>query len=149
MKAGRVVQRPWTDELRARIDRVLDGQGVVDRADLVDTQTMAVPVNGQGVRLVEVRGIERGYPFYGAPELAGGVAYSHALVEQHGFVAVAIQPAQWIRIIRGIFRTRIAAIVATPVEAMARTFKHDVAGIERGKTRRRFPDFPRQTGRAN
>jgi len=82
-------QRPWTDELRARIDRVLDGQGVVDRADLVDTQTMAVPVKGQGVRLVEVRGIEKGYPFYGAPELAGGVAYSHALVEHHG---VLVQP---------------------------------------------------------
>ena len=41
------------------------------------------------MRLVEVRGIEKGYPFYGAPELAGGVAYSHALVENHG---VLVQP---------------------------------------------------------
>ena len=85
-------QRPWTDELRARIEGLLNGQGVVGRSDLVDTQTMAVPVDGQGgsgVRLVEVRGIERAYPFYGTPELAGGQPYSHALVENHG---VLVQP---------------------------------------------------------
>ncbi|HUL75450.1 MAG TPA: FtsX-like permease family protein [Vicinamibacterales bacterium] len=85
-------QRPWTDELRARIDQMLQHEPVRDRQELVDTQTMAVPMDGQGggvVRLVEVRGIEAAYPFYGAPELEGGVAYSHALVEQHG---VLVQP---------------------------------------------------------
>ncbi len=82
-------QRPWTDDLRARIDQVLEGRGVTDRSDLVDTQTMAMRVDGQGVRLVEIRGIEQGYPFYGKPELAGGVPYSHALVENHG---VLVQP---------------------------------------------------------
>ncbi len=85
-------QRPWTDDLRAQIDRLLDGRGVVDRTEVVETQTMAVPADEQksnAVRLVEVRAIEKGYPFYGAPELAGGAPYSHQLVEQHG---VLVQP---------------------------------------------------------
>ncbi|MFI5177843.1 MAG: ABC transporter permease, partial [Vicinamibacterales bacterium] len=85
-------QRPWTEELRARIDQMLEREPVRERMQLVDTQTMAVPMEGQGtgaVRLVEVRGIEAAYPFYGAPELEGGAAYSHALVEQHG---VLVQP---------------------------------------------------------
>ncbi len=78
-------QRPWTDDLRAQIDRTLDGRGVLDRTEVVETQTMAVPVApGGGIRLVEVRAIEKGYPFYGAPELADGTPYSHALVEHQG-----------------------------------------------------------------
>jgi putative ABC transport system permease protein len=85
-------QRPWTDELRARIDKMLETEPVRERMQLVDTQTMAVPQEGQGagvVRLVEVRGVEAGYPFYGAPELEGGAAYSHTLLEHHG---VLVQP---------------------------------------------------------
>ena len=89
-------QRPWTDELRAQIDRALEKQGVLARTELVDTQTMAVPVdvgggapNGAKVRLVEIRGIEKDYPFYGVPELAGGMTYSHDLVANHG---VIVQP---------------------------------------------------------
>ncbi len=93
-------QRPWTDELRAQIDRALEGQGVLARTELVDTQTMAVPFDAGGgaagsaptgarVRLVEIRGIEKDYPFYGVPELAGGVPYSHDLVAGHG---VIVQP---------------------------------------------------------
>lgn len=85
-------QRPWTPELLTQIDQALDGRGVRDRTEIVDTQTMAMPVGGENpgaVRLVEVRGIESAYPFYGSPEIAAGTPYSHALVEQHG---VLVQP---------------------------------------------------------
>ncbi len=63
------------------------------------------------------------------------------LVEQHGLFAVAVKPAQRIRVVRRIFVAGIAAIVAAAVEAMARTFEHGVGGIERRDARRAFPRF--------
>ena len=48
---------------------------------------MAAAEGGKGtgrVRLVELRGVAPGFPFYGAIELAGGQPYSHALVAQRG-----------------------------------------------------------------
>ena len=74
--------RPWTRRRRARIDqRARRPAGVLDRADVVETQTMAARRRDgtRAVRLVEVRGVEAGFPFYGALELAGGAPYSHAL----------------------------------------------------------------------
>ncbi len=87
--ADLVVQsnRPWTDDTRGRLDAVLATARVEARTELVETQTMAVAEGGKGtgrVRLVELRGVAPGFPFYGAIELAGGQPYSHALVAQHG-----------------------------------------------------------------
>src|SRR5262249_55202732 len=58
--------------------------------DVIETQTMASAVDGQGsdqVRLVELRGVERDYPYYGGIELEGGTPYSHDLLVGHGAVA--------------------------------------------------------------
>ena len=65
---------------------------VATSADVVDTQTMAAAAGDAGtgaVRLVEVRGMPPGFPFYGALELEGGAAYTHALLENRG---VLVQP---------------------------------------------------------
>ena len=53
---------------------------------------MAAPLEGQGtgqVRLVELRGVEPAFPYYGAIELEGGGRFSHDLVRDHG---VVVQP---------------------------------------------------------
>lgn len=85
-------QRPFTDAVLARFDTLLGRLAVSDTADLVETQTMASPPAGQGsglVKLVELRGVETGFPFYGRIELADGGIFTHDLVANHGAV---VQP---------------------------------------------------------
>jgi putative ABC transport system permease protein len=87
--ADLVVQsmRPWTDEVRARLDELLHAPGVLGTTDVVETSTMAAPLapdGGGAVRLVELRAVEGAFPFYGALELADGRVYSHALLTHHG-----------------------------------------------------------------
>ena len=84
-------QRPWTDELRARINTLTSPAAVTATADVIDTQTMAAPLEGQGsgqVKLVELRGVEEGFPFYGQIDLETG-PYSHAFLADRGAV---VQP---------------------------------------------------------
>jgi putative ABC transport system permease protein len=84
--------RPLTGDIRQRIDAVLSETGVRDTTELVDTQTMAAPVEGVGngqVKLVELRGVEAAFPYYGRIDLEGGGRYSHDLVAGQGAV---VQP---------------------------------------------------------
>ena len=82
--------RPFADDLLARIEAMGRDGGSTASSRVVDTQTMA-STDGEdaAVKLVELRGVEEAYPFYGALELDGGVSYSHALLRDHGAV---VQP---------------------------------------------------------
>lgn len=85
-------QRPLTGEIRTKIDGLLQSARVSGTTEMIETQTMAAPVEGTGngqVKLVEIRGVEAAFPYYGTLELEGGAAYSHALVANHG---VLVQP---------------------------------------------------------
>ena len=86
--ADLVVQspRPWTPEVRAVLDRELSGVPVT-KTEVIETRTMAAPVEGQGtgrVRLVELRGVEDGFPFYGTLEMPDGATYSKSLLDNFG-----------------------------------------------------------------
>jgi putative ABC transport system permease protein len=83
--------RALAAEDRARIEATLKEAGATGTTDVVDTQTMAAGPDGpsQTVRLVELRGIERAFPFYGTLDLGGGETYSHARLG--GFGAL-VQP---------------------------------------------------------
>ena len=84
--------RAWTPEIRKRLDDELSSTRIAGRTEVIETQTMAAGLEGQGsgrVRLVELRGVEAGYPFYGALELDGGQAYSHDLLVDHGALVPA------------------------------------------------------------
>jgi putative ABC transport system permease protein len=84
--------RAWPGDVRDRVNALLAGAPVVARTDVIETTTMARPVEGTGldaVRLVEVRGVEALYPFYGALTLESGQPYAHRLLEHHG---VIVQP---------------------------------------------------------
>jgi len=81
--------RPWTAEARATLEDAL-AQVPVTRTEVIETRTMAAPEQGQGagkVKLVELRAVEAGFPFYGAIELEGGAAYSDALLANYGVLA--------------------------------------------------------------
>lgn len=92
MSADVTVQstRPLPPELVSRVSAIATRLTQASGADVVDTQTMASSLAADGgVRLVELRGVEAAYPFYGTLELEGGQAYSHALLADHGAV---VQP---------------------------------------------------------
>lgn len=85
--ADMVVQtgRPWTEDVLARLDQALARDGVSGRLEVIETPTMASAESGQ-VRLVELRGIQAGFPYYGAPTLGSGRAFSHDVFTNRGII---------------------------------------------------------------
>ena len=77
--------RSWTPDVRTRIDAILAEAPVVARSESIETPTMVRAERGRAVaRMVELRGVEAAFPFYGTLSLAGGRVFSHALLEQRG-----------------------------------------------------------------
>jgi putative ABC transport system permease protein len=83
---------PPAGDTATRVNAVLASPDVQGASELVETQTMAAAPDGVGngaVKLVELRGVEAAFPYYGRLELEGGQAYSHRLLEHHGAI---VQP---------------------------------------------------------
>jgi putative ABC transport system permease protein len=77
--------RPWDDSTRATIERRLAAAPVTARTEAVETATMARSTGPDGrVRMVEVQGVQPGFPLYGEVVLQGGAPYSHALLANRG-----------------------------------------------------------------
>ncbi|MGE3275801.1 MAG: ABC transporter permease [Vicinamibacterales bacterium] len=79
--------RALPDDLIATINQRLATAGATS-LEAIEIATMAraeARPNGT-TRMVELKGIESGYPYYGALELAGGQPYSHTLLEGGGAV---------------------------------------------------------------
>lgn len=85
--ADLVVQssRPWPDDVAARLTQILAREGVHDRIEVIETATMAASETGQ-VRLVELRAVEAGFPYYGTIELGSGRAFSDELLRERGVI---------------------------------------------------------------
>jgi putative ABC transport system permease protein len=80
--------RPWDDTLRRRIDQRLAGVQVSQRLDVLETLSMVRPEDPARAvaRLVELQGVEPGFPMYGHLVLEGGRAYSHDFLKGHGAI---------------------------------------------------------------
>jgi putative ABC transport system permease protein len=77
--------RPWTPDVRADLEQLLGSAPVQDRSESIETATMVRAENGNAVaRMVELRGVEAAYPFYGTFVLQNGQRYSHALLQGNG-----------------------------------------------------------------
>jgi putative ABC transport system permease protein len=77
--------RAWTPDVRADLERQLAAAPVEARSEAIETATMVRAEGGHAVaRMVELRGVQEGYPFYGTLALQNGQTYSHALVENAG-----------------------------------------------------------------
>ena len=77
--------RAWTDQLRAAIDRRLAEAPVLARTESIETATMVRPEGGAAVaRMVELRGVQQQFPFYGEIVLESGERYTHALLRGRG-----------------------------------------------------------------
>ena len=78
--------QPWPDKVRGIIDaRLAEVPGIM-RTETVDTMTMVHLPDERSARtkLVELRGVQDAFPFYGHFQLGGGQSYSPALLEDHG-----------------------------------------------------------------
>lgn len=80
--------RAWTPALADRLRATLTRPEVLARAEVVETTTMAAGPSGQ-VKLVELRGLDDGFPFHGTLGLASGQAFTHTLLRDRG---VLVQP---------------------------------------------------------
>ncbi len=79
--------RGWTEPDRALLASWLRPEkGVTAETRAIETATMVRPADpGKATaRMVELRGVESGFPLYGRVRLRGGQPYSHALVADHG-----------------------------------------------------------------
>jgi putative ABC transport system permease protein len=80
--------RPWTPEALKKIAARIAAAPVRARTEAVEIATM-VRAAGEGTvaRMVEVRAVQPGFPFYGELELEGGVRYSHDMLRGGGVIA--------------------------------------------------------------
>ena len=74
------------DETRAAIDTRLSELANVDRTETIDTTTMVRLLDADSVRtkVVELRGVQSEFPFYGQFALGTGQPYSFELLADHG-----------------------------------------------------------------
>jgi putative ABC transport system permease protein len=85
--ADAIVQtnRPWQPDVRQRLDARLASASVLAKIEAVETATMARPeTGGTTAKMVELRAVQDGFPFYGKFVLRGGKPYSHALLKGNG-----------------------------------------------------------------
>jgi putative ABC transport system permease protein len=77
--------RPWTKDALTKIDKVIKPY-VQGRAEVIESATMMRPADSSNQRalLVELKGIESPYPFYGEFKLANGQIFQHKLITNTG-----------------------------------------------------------------
>ncbi|MDP7340053.1 MAG: ABC transporter permease, partial [Vicinamibacterales bacterium] len=79
-------EQPWSDEARAVIDEALASEPDLARTSSIETATMARPADETKTvaKVVELRGVEAAFPFYGEFVLQGAVPYRHDLLAGGG-----------------------------------------------------------------
>jgi putative ABC transport system permease protein len=79
--------RAWTPEIRADLEKRFSTAPILARQETVDVATMVRPPDGTGAaiaRMVELRGVQAGFPFYGKVILQDGSEFSHGLLVNRG-----------------------------------------------------------------
>jgi putative ABC transport system permease protein len=77
--------RVWAPETLSAIDRIA-GPRIHARSETIESATMVRPADPslEGSLMIELKGVDPGFPFYGELLLAGDKRYSYALVENNG-----------------------------------------------------------------
>lgn len=76
--------RPWVPEVRSRLDRRIAGAPVLEKLEAIETATMVRPETGAVAKMVELKGVQQGFPLYGEIALADALAYNHDLLRNRG-----------------------------------------------------------------
>jgi putative ABC transport system permease protein len=77
--------RPWTPETLAAIDRIAQPLTRA-RTETIESATMVRPAdpNREGSSMIELKGVDPGFPFYGDFRLADGESFDHSRIENNG-----------------------------------------------------------------
>lgn len=80
--------RAWSPETLAVIDRVSKSSQVTSKIETIESSTMARPASESksGAMMIELKGIEPGFPFYGDFLLQNGEKFNYSLLENQGAV---------------------------------------------------------------
>ena len=77
--------RPWTSEVLSALGQRLATDEVLDRMEAIETATMVRAEGGaDAARMVELRGVQPKFPFYGRVVLQDGQTFSHDLLRGRG-----------------------------------------------------------------
>lgn len=78
--------RPWTPEVLSIVDRVAVPPLVTGKVYTIEAATMLRPADAsrEGALMVDLKGVEPQFPFYGKVRLAGGAAFSTDLLKDNG-----------------------------------------------------------------
>ena len=81
-----VSEQPWSAEALAIIDETLADEPIISSTKSTEMMTMARPLDESKAvaKVVELRGVEAAFPFYGAFELEGSQPYRHDLLLNGG-----------------------------------------------------------------
>src|SRR5690606_11934667 len=86
--------RPWPEDVTARINEAFARHGVIERLQVIEAATMAASPEGRA-RLVELRAVEAGFPYYGTLTLGSGRVFDARLLADRG---VIVQPELLVQI---------------------------------------------------
>jgi len=77
---------PWNVETKATLERYYKSPMVEAHTETLETATMLRSVENVNTppKMVELKGVQSGFPFYGEMVLAGGAKYSHDLMKDRG-----------------------------------------------------------------
>ncbi|HEX5706431.1 MAG TPA: FtsX-like permease family protein, partial [Pyrinomonadaceae bacterium] len=107
--------RPWSPEVLEKIERAAAPTLVSERTETIEASAMARPADAarEGAQMVELKGVERPYPFYGTFELEDGRPFDHALLDDGGAIVaplllerLGLQVGDEIRIGESVFQIR-------------------------------------------
>ncbi len=81
--------RPWSPGTLAAIDVFAKSPPVVDRTETIEAPTMLRPADPkhQGAIMVDLKAVERGFPFYGQITLADGRIFNTSMLKNQGVLA--------------------------------------------------------------
>lgn len=80
--------RPWTPEIMRSIDELSKPPEISAKTQTVEAATMLRPADSarEGAMMVDLKGVEPAFPFYGEVLLANGQRYSSGLLQDHGIL---------------------------------------------------------------
>lgn len=84
--------REWTPEALAKINNLARPPVVEARTETIESATMLRPADAarEGALMVELKGVERGFPLYGDFMLEDGRPFDYSLVERDGAVVAPL-----------------------------------------------------------
>ncbi|MEW6211494.1 MAG: FtsX-like permease family protein [Acidobacteriota bacterium] len=83
--------RPWSDETIAIVDRVAQSPLAAARIETIESSTMLRPASEdkEGALMIELKGIDEGFPLYGDFFLSTGERFDYSLLANGGAVVQA------------------------------------------------------------